>query len=299
MNKHFLSSQDFTPEQYIEVIELALKLKKERPIHNRVLENKSVGVYTTKPSLRTRLSFEVAISELGGNSLFIQKDEIGIGTRESHEDVANVLSRYLSCFIVRSHDQAGLEKLAQYSPIPIINALTDKEHPCQVIADLITIQETFGKLKGVKLAYIGDGNNMTHSLMIASAIVGIEFTAICPPTREPDNYYLDLACKLAEKYNNPFPVVCNDALLASTVDVVYTDVWESMGDSLNNTDLFRPYQINNELLQNKDIKVLHCLPAHKEEEISTEIFEKNKELIFNQAENRLHAQKALLFYLFG
>lgn len=297
MVKHFLSSADFDKEQYLELLRIATESKQK--VHNNlILNNKVAGIYTNKPSLRTRISFEVGIKELGGSSIFIKNDEISLGEREDYQDVARVLSRYLDLFIVRSHDQAGLETLAKYSDIPIINALTNKEHPCQALADVLTLTQYFTDIKGLKLTYIGDGNNVTHSLAIISAILGIELTIITPPEHEIHNDYLDLSMQLATKYNHPMPVCCNDPVVAQYADVVYGDVWSSMGDDSGDQDKvnnkFQPYQINAELLGNKNIKVLHCLPAHKGEEITEEIFEQNANIIFDQAENRLHAQKAIM-----
>ena len=296
--RDFLSSADLLLAQYLELIDLAADLKRNRYDHPKKLSGLNVGIFSTKPSLRTRLSFEIAINELGGNALFIRNDEIGLGTRESYEDVAQVLSRYLAAFIVRSNDQVGLHKLAEHATIPIINALTDQEHPCQILADLLTLHERFGDLKGLKLAYIGDGNNVSQSLMLASAIVGIELTVITPPGHEPNNHYLDLSQKLAAKSEHVYPMVCNDISLAKGMDALYTDVWHSMGQEGGPKQAFKGYQVNADIIGDRQISVMHCLPAHKGEEISEETFEQNAKLIFDQAENRLHAQKALLYKLF-
>lgn len=298
--KDLLSIADLDKEQLFELINLSIKLKKERKTHEKSLTNETIGVLTSKPSLRTRLSFEVAIIELGGNSLFIKNEEVGLGIREEAEDIAKVISRYLSAMVVRAHEHKHVADLAKHSSIPIINALTDSEHPCQIIADLLTIQETFGKLENIKLGYVGDGNNVTNSLMLASAIAGIEFYAITPPGHEPDKNYVNQASELAKKYSSPSPSVTNAFEEISRMDVLYTDVWISMGDNTPKEKIFeafRPYQLNKETLRGKSIPVLHCLPAHKEEEISKEVFDANSELIFQQAENRLHAQKSVLLKL--
>ncbi len=298
--KDFLSIADLTAEQILELLQLAKRLKKERYTHEKPLTGKTIGLLTTKPSLRTRLSFEIGAMELGAHSLFIRNDEVGLGTRESYSDIANVVSRYLAALVVRSHDQKGLIELAQASSIPVINALTDDEHPCQILADLLTIEETFGKLAGIKLTYVGDGNNVTKSLMLASAILGIEFTAITPSGYEPSKEAVNQASQLARKHNAPSPIISNDVQLIKEADVLYTDVWVSMGQEGSKKsvqDIFGNYQINSNNLGAKDIKVLHCLPAHKSEEISEEVFNQNANLIFDQAENRLHAQKALLVKL--
>ncbi len=299
--KDFLSIADFNLEQINQVLTLASKLKKERPKHKQVLKDKIIGVFTTKPSLRTRISFEIAILELGGKTLFIKDDEIGLGSRESYSDVSQVLSRYFNAFIIRSNDHKGLLELASISKISIINALTDEEHPCQILADLLTLQEIFGELKGLKLSYIGDANNVSNSLMLASVIIGIEFKIICPDEFKPQEKYIKKAKNLAKEYNSPQIQISNNPNECIDADVLYTDTWISMGQKVekNHKEKFSKYQLNSDLLKNKNIPVLHCLPAHKGEEISIELFEKNSNNIFNQAENRLHAQKALLEILLG
>ena len=295
----FLSIANLQAAQIQSVINLALKLKNQTQNENQdLLRGKVIGLYTTKPSLRTRLSFEVGIRQMGGHSLFIQDQEIGFGKRESGSDIAQVLSRYLDAFIVRSHDHLGLKELAQFAQIPIINALTDQEHPCQALADFLTIQENFGKLAGIKLSYVGDGNNVCHSLMLGSAILGLEFVAITPNGREPAKDIVNQASHLAKQNGNQAPVICDNLHEAQKADILYTDVWQSMGqeNSLEKTkQIFAPYQLNNQSVG--QIPVLHCLPAHKGAEISEELFNQNASLIFRQAENRLHAQKALLIKL--
>ena len=297
--KDLISIADLNQAQIIELVELAANLKANRKTHQKLLTGLTGGLLTTKPSLRTRLSFEIGLLELGAHSLFIRNDEVGLGVRESYEDVANVLSRYLSVLIVRSHDHKGLIDLAKHSTIPIINALTDEEHPCQALSDLLTIYEQFNRLKGVKLAYIGDGNNVCVSLMLASAIAGLEFTAITPTGTEPNKDTVNRASQLAKQNGTLAPNITNDPKAVLEADILYTDVWVSMGDEgkQKSKNIFQNYQINANLLNGKSIPVLHCLPAHKEEEISQEIFDKNKKLIFDQAENRLHMQKAILVKL--
>ena len=311
-NKNFISSADLNREELLALLDLASELKAQRKIFKQTsqtnnlscfLKNKIAGIFTTKPSLRTRISFEVALKELGAETLFIKDDEIGLGTRESYEDVANIISRYLDIFIIRSNSQAGLEKLVQNSSIPVINALTDKEHPCQALADFLTIKELF-KLKNnfsdLKLTYIGDGNNVANSLMLTSAILGVNFKAICPKNFEVNNLYFEKACELAKLNNTSLPVISNNTELCQDSDVIYTDVWVSMGQNKNiPSKEFLKYQVNSSILKNKNIPVMHCLPAHKNEEISEEIFNKNTSLIFEQAENRLHAQKALIKIIFN
>ncbi|HEY9885705.1 MAG TPA: ornithine carbamoyltransferase [Vampirovibrionales bacterium] len=303
--KDFVSVADLNAEQINEVIDTALELKRNRKTHKKHLANKNVGVYTNKPSLRTRLSFELAITELGGTSLFIKDDEIGLGKREEISDVAQVLSRYFDAFVIRTHKHEEVEELATHSRLSVINALTDAEHPCQTMADLLSIKEHFGNLEGIKLSYVGDGNNVAISLMLASAIIGLEFTAITPDGFEPPKKYVDLATKLAKENSSnnlqiKAPKITNDVSAIAQADILYTDVWESMGQSKlpeNVKEAFMKYQLNHRTLEDKDIPVLHCLPAYKGKEISRELFDKNAETIFNQAENRMHAQKSILVKL--
>lgn len=299
-SKNLLSIVDLNQAQINELLRLAIELKRERRTHKRLLAGHTGGLLTTKPSLRTRLSFEVGLVELGANSLFIRNDEIGMGIRESYEDIARVLSKYLSVLIVRSHDHKGLVELASHATIPIINALTEEEHPCQALSDLLSIYEYFQRVKDVRLTYIGDGNNVCTSLMLMSATVGIEFTAITPMGLEPSRETVDKASQIAKSLGFFAPRITNDPLyMRESTDILYTDVWVSMGEEnkAKNKKIFQDYQVNESLMGNKNIPVLHCLPAHKGEEISKEVFEKNKELIFNQSENRLHMQKAILIKL--
>lgn len=298
--KDFLSISDLSAEQIADLLELAKEVKTQRHSHPKYLQGKSIGILTSKPSLRTRLSFEVGLMELGAQSLFIKNDEVGLGERESYADIARVISRYFAAFVVRTHEHKGLIELAKYSSIPIVNALSDSEHPCQILADFLTVKETFGKLKGVKLCYIGDGNNVAVSLMLGSALTGIEFSLVAPSGYEPPKNYVDLSSHLAKRNGSPVPNISNDLAVAAEADILYTDVWISMGQESTKEKVkktFEPYQINKGLTGSRNIPVLHCLPAHREEEITEEVFEQNAKLIFDQAENRLHAQKALLIKL--
>lgn len=297
--KDLLSIADLNESQINDLLELAGTLKANRfdPSHPKPLIGKSIGILTSKPSLRTRLSFEVGLMELGAHSVFIKNDEVGLGQRESYNDVARVISRYFAAFIVRTHEHNGLLELAKHASIPIINALSDSEHPCQILADFLTIKERFGRLKGVKLCYVGDGNNVAVSLMLGSAITGIEFCLITPSGYEPPKAQVDRASGLAKKNASPLPNITNDLNQASKADILYTDVWISMGQDNSKERIekdFGPYQINRQVSENGRIPILHCLPAHRGEEITDEAFEDNANLIFDQAENRLHAQKALL-----
>jgi ornithine carbamoyltransferase len=301
-SKHFLSINDLDPEEFLEILSSAKKLKPNRRNHERTLREQVGGIITTKPSLRTRLSFEVGLLELGAKALFIRNEEIGLGERESYADIIRVLERYVDILIVRTHDHNGLIEMVKHanSSINIINALTSEEHPCQALADFLTLKENFNEFKNLKLTYIGDGNNVCHSLMLASSLLQVKFTAITPPGYEPNLKYINLAIQNAKKLSGKEPQITNDIQKALDADILYTDVWVSMGESANNKSQsdFENYKINEALLKNKNIPVLHCLPAHKDQEISEGVFEKNAKLIFDQAENRLHAQKALMLHLY-
>ncbi len=248
-----------------------------------------------KPSLRTRISFEVGMSQLGGTSVILSSNEIQIGEREARSDVARVMSRYLDALMIRTFGHDILSETAEASDIPIINGLSDTEHPCQTIADLLTIREHYGSFKGLKIAYIGDGNNTAKSLMLACAKLGIKFHIACPKGYEPGS-----------EYESKYSTVCNSVgEAAQSADVIYTDVWASMGqekEAKKRKKIFAGYQINKALLEDfakKTTIVLHCLPAHRGEEITAEALEKHEETILNQAENRLHTQKAILISLLG
>ena len=298
--KHFLSINDLDPEQFISILDSATQLKANRRNHEKTLAGQVGGIITTKPSLRTRLSFEIGLLELGAKALFVRNEEVGLGERESYADIVRVLERYLDFLIVRTHDHQGLIEMVKYSSsLNIINALTSEEHPCQILADFLTIKENFKTFKNLKLTYIGDGNNVCHSLMLASSLLGVEFTAITPAKYEPNAKYIDLAIKNAKRLSGKEPKMTNDIQKALEADILYTDVWVSMGESVDHKSQsdFENYKINESLLKNKNIPVLHCLPAHKDQEISDEVFENNAKLIFDQAENRLHAQKALMLHL--
>ncbi|MDX1918861.1 MAG: ornithine carbamoyltransferase [Candidatus Caenarcaniphilales bacterium] len=297
--KDLLSIADLKPDQVDELIESAMQLKANRAQHPKYLAGKTYGLLFSKPSLRTRLSFETGIFELGGQSLFIREEEFGLGSRESIEDIAKVVSRYLAGLIVRSHNHLTLQRMAGFGECNFINALTDIEHPCQALADLLTLRECFGDTKGLKLTYIGDGNNVAVSLMLLSAISGIAFSAITPPRHEPKSAFVNQAAMLAKQYGSPSPLITNDPVYAADADLLYGDVWVSMGEQSQGDERadFSPYQIDHALMQGRKIPVMHCLPAHQGEEISVEVFSENAALIYNQAENRLHIQKAILVKL--
>lgn len=297
--KHLLKLSDLTSEEIFEILDLADKLKKERKegIEHKYLKDKKLGMIFSKSSTRTRVSFEVGMFELGGSALFLSANEIQIGRGEPVEDTARVLSRYLDGIMIRTFAQQEVEDLAKYGSIPIINGLTDYCHPCQVLADLQTIREKKGSLEGKKLCFVGDGNNMANSLIVGCIKAGMKVSIACPSEYKPDSDII----KWAEESGR---FECTDNVLeaAANSDVLYTDVWASMGQEKEKEErekVFNGYQINDEVMAvtNDGCMVLHCLPAHREEEITTKVFEEHADEIFEQAENRLHAQKAVLIKL--
>ncbi|GHV47960.1 ornithine carbamoyltransferase [Clostridia bacterium] len=295
--KHLLKLLDLSPEEIIDILNLADQLKYEQKhnIKHHHLSGKSLGMIFTKASTRTRVSFETGMYQLGGQALFLSGNDLQIGRGEPVEDTARVLSRYLSAIMIRTYGQKEVEDLAKHGTIPVINGLTDYAHPCQVLADLMTIREYKNKFDGLKLAYIGDGNNMANSLTVGALKVGMNVTLACPKGYEPDGSVLDFA----KTYGN-FILTDDPEEAARGADVVYTDVWASMGqegESEKRRAAFSgKYQVNDRIMSraNPGAIVLHCLPAHREEEITAEVFEKHAAEIFDEAENRLHAQKAVL-----
>ncbi|MCM1363783.1 MAG: ornithine carbamoyltransferase [Faecalibacterium sp.] len=294
--KHLLRLQDWTTEEITQTLDLADKLKYEKKngIEHHILKGKTLGMIFQKSSTRTRVSFEVGMYDLGGSALFLSSRDLQIGRGEPVEDTARVLSRFLDCIMIRTFDQEEVEKLAEYGSIPIINGLTDYCHPCQVLADLQTIREHKGSLEGKKLCYIGDGNNMANSLIAGGIRTGMKVAVACPKTYQPDAELMAWA-----KENGDF--TCTDDILAAAkdADVLYTDVWASMGqegEAEERKKIFKNYQINDAVMAvaKSDAMVLHCLPAHREEEITAKVFEEHANEIFDEAENRLHAQKAVL-----
>lgn len=300
--KHFLKLLDCTTEEIIELLDLADQLKKyvKEGKEHHFLKGKTLGMIFEKSSTRTRVSFETGMYQLGGHALFISSKDAQIGRGEPTEDTARVLSRYLNGIMIRTYEQEEVETLAKYGSIPIINGLTDFCHPCQVMADLQTIREHKGKLEGLKMCYIGDGNNMANSLIVGGLKVGMTVSIACPEGYRPDGKILDFA----KEYGDKFILTDDPKVAAKNADVVITDVWASMGqeeEQAIRAKAFDGYQINAELmaLTNKGCMVQHCLPAHRGEEITAEVFEAHADEIFDEAENRLHAQKAILVKLMG
>ncbi len=292
---------DLTAEEIIELLNIAdqLKFEQKNGIEHRMLSGKTLGMIFSKASTRTRVSFEVGMYQLGGNAIFLTDNETQIGRGEPIEDTARVLSRYVDGIMIRTFKQSDVENLAAYGTIPIINGLTDYCHPCQVLADLMTIREIKKSFKGLKVCFIGDGNNMANSLIVGCIKMGMKIAICCPNDYRPDAALMEWGFKLG------MLEVTDDLKKAALgSDVLYTDVWASMGqehERAKRIKAFSGYQINDEIMSiaNEDAIVLHCLPAHKGEEITAEVFEKHADEIFEEAENRLHAQKAVLAKVMG
>ena len=297
--KHLLKLSDLTSEEIVEILNLAdqLKYEKKNGIEHKHLAGKSLGMIFEKSSTRTRVSFEVGMYELGGNPMFLSSNDLQIGRGEPVEDTARVLSRFVDGIMIRTFAQKEVEDLAKYGSIPIINGLTDYAHPCQVLADLLTISEHKGKLAGLKLCFIGDGNNMANSLIVGCIKCGMSVAIACPDDYQPDADIMAWA-----KENGDFVCTSDIEAAVAGADVVYTDVWASMGQEAEaeaRKKVFANFQVNEKFmaLANEGAMVLHCLPAHRGEEITAETFEKHADEIFDEAENRLHAQKAVLVML--
>lgn len=299
--KHLLKLQDLDKSEILDLLNLADQLKYETKhgIEHHLLKGKTLGMIFQKSSTRTRVSFETGMYQLGGQALFLSNRDLQIGRGEPVQDTARVLSRYLDGIMIRTFEQKEVEDLAKYGSIPIINGLTDYCHPCQVLADLMTIREHKKSFDGLKFCFIGDGNNMANSLIIGAITMGMECAIACPDDYKPDAEIMKWASE-----NGKFTCSSNIIECAKDADVLYTDVWASMGQEQEKAErekIFKDYQINNDVLAaaHNDAMVLHCLPAHRGEEITAEVFETHADEIFDEAENRLHAQKAVLVKLLG
>lgn len=285
-----------------DLIDLAIRLKKERGNHGAPLAGKTLGMIFEKQSTRTRVSFDVAMSELGGHPTVISASDMQMGRGETVSDTAKVLSRFVHGIMYRAYSHRMVRELADNATIPVISGLDDVEHPCQALADMVTIKEKKGKFKGLKLVYLGDGNNVTNSLMLASAILGMDMVVSCPPSRMPSMEIFEKAKKIADGNGSSLTIEHDPMKASKDADAVYADVWISMGDSLTKEEAFRlfgDYQINSRIMSvaKKDCIVMHCLPAHRDEEVSAEVLDGPHSVIFDQTENRLHAQKAILYTL--
>ncbi len=298
--KHLLKLLDLSTEEITQILDLADQLKYElkNGIPHRHLEGKTLGMIFQKSSTRTRVSFETGMYQLGGHPLFLSSKDLQIGRGEPVQDTARVLSRYLDGIMIRTFEQKEVEDLVKYGSIPIINGLTDFAHPCQVLADLMTIREYKNKLEGLKFCFIGDGNNMANSLTVGCLKMGMSVSLACPQGYYPPAEILDFA----KTYGDKFEIVNDPVTAAKDADVIYTDVWASMGqegEAEKRKLAFKGYQVNDDVMNaaKPDAIVQHCLPAHREEEITEKVFEAHADEIFDEAENRLHAQKAVMVLL--
>jgi ornithine carbamoyltransferase len=299
--RDFLSVESVSPAELQTLLQRAAEIKGDRRATD-ALAGKSVAMIFEKPSTRTRISFEVAIAELGGTPLPLSSAELQLGRGETVEDTARVLSRYVHAVVVRTFGQDRLEALAAAGSIPVVNALSDLEHPCQALADLLTIQEHLGSLEGKTLAYVGDGNNVAHSLLLAGAMTGMRVVVATPPGYEPIPQIVKRAEELASQTGGAIVVTTDAAGGVRDADAVYTDVWASMGQEREAAErklIFAPYQVNKVLVARAkpDAIVLHCLPAHRGEEITDDVIDGKQSVVWDQAENRLHVQKALLEWI--
>jgi ornithine carbamoyltransferase len=304
--KHFLTLLDYTSQQVKELLDLAILLKKyqKEGIAHPFLAGQTLVMIFEKSSTRTRVSFEIGMSQLGGFGLFLSSNDSQLGRGEPISDTAQVLSRYADGIMIRTHGHEIIEELAKHSTVPVINALTEDFHPCQALADLLTIYEVKGSFEGLKTVYVGDGNNVAHSLLIACAKVGIDVAIATPVGYEPKEWIVEEIKTICQETGATF-LLTNDPIEAvRDADVIYTDVWTSMGheeESAKRLAEFNSFQINQALVEHakSDYIFLHCLPAHREEEVTAEIIDGKHSHVFDQAENRLHAQKAVLVALMG
>ncbi len=304
MKKDLVSIKDLSALEIDGILGLTEQLKTDRTKFSKVLAGKTLVLIFQKPSNRTRVSFEVGMYQLGGYSIYLRPDEINLGVRETLKDAAKTLSRYGDALVLRTFEHQNVLDMAQYSDKPVINGLSDFSHPCQALADVYTIKENFKKLKGVNLAYIGDGNNVCNSLLFVCSKLGININIATPKGYEPDSAVVKTAVEFAKDtssrinlFNNPYEAV-------KGMDVLYTDVWASMGqedETERRKKLFKEFQINETLMKlaKKGVLIMHCLPAHRGEEITDEVIDSPNSVVFDQAENRMHVQKAILIKLLG
>jgi ornithine carbamoyltransferase len=301
LTRHYLSVADLSPDEILRLLDRALELKRFG-MRTAPLAGRTAALMFQKPSLRTRVSFEVAMLQLGGQAVYLSPAEIQLGQREGAVDVARVLSRYVDVIVARVFLHSDVVALAENASVPVINALSDREHPCQILADLLTLYERRGSLRGLRLAYVGDGNNVAHSLALAAPALGIDLRFACPDGYEPDPLIMEEAQSGArtgaiELFRDPREAV-------REVDAVYTDAWYSMGqesEAETRAPVFRRYQLNDQLLSyaGPSVIAMHCLPAHRNQEITDEVMDGAASAVYDQAENRLHVQKALLLKLLG
>ncbi|MDQ0430879.1 ornithine carbamoyltransferase [Planomicrobium stackebrandtii] len=302
IQEDFLSLKDYSTDEIMDLLHLAIELKKPENKYLPLLKGKVLGMIFEKSSTRTRVSFEAGMLQLGGNAMFLSSQDTQMGRGETIADTGRVLSGYLDGLMIRTFHQSVVQELADFSSIPVINGLTDDYHPCQVLADLMTILEHFGTLKGKKMAYIGDGNNMANSLMIGAAKVGMDISIASPAAYAPTPEMVALAKDIAQYTDSTIVITESPEQAVAGSDIIYTDVWASMGqeqEAIERLKHFQGFQVNEELVKhaNQDYIFMHCLPAHREEEVTTAILEGPHSVIFQESENRLHAQKAVLVAL--
>jgi ornithine carbamoyltransferase len=298
----FLSLRDFTPDQVRHLLDLALDIKARPAAFSTALKGKTLALIFEKPSLRTRVSFDVGIQQLGGFSVYLSPAEINLGKRESIHDVAKNLERMVQGIMIRTFAHEIVVEMAREASVPVINGLTDYSHPCQAMADFLTVREVKGRTEGIKLAFVGDGNNVAHSLMFAGALLGAHISIVTPPGYEPKADATAWATAQAAKTGGSC-VVTNDPVGGVRgADVIYTDVWASMGqeaEAAARKKIFMPYQVNEAMVANAktDVSFMHCLPAHRGEEVTAGVIDSPRSVVFQEAENRLHAQKAVMLEL--
>ena len=300
--RDLISIQDFSPDELACALELATAMKARPADFRGVLQGKQIVLFFEKPSLRTRLTFEAGINSLGGSSFFVDQTQSRLGARESLSDVAHNLERWIDGVVLRTFAHETVTTMAMHASIPVINALSEKEHPCQAMADMLTLQEHFGDLRGVHLAYVGDGNNVAHSLMLIAASLGASISVGTPVGYEPDPAVTQAARELASASGGNVELVNDPIEAVSGADAVYTDVWASMGqedESAERQKLFAPYQVNQKLFScaAKHAVFMHCLPAHRGDEVMASVIDSPRSVVFDQAENRLHIQKSILVLL--
>ncbi len=302
MPEHLISIADLAEGQLESILELALQLESAPQAHRNALSGKSIGLYFEKSSTRTRVSFEAGTAQLGGQPIFLSNRDLQIGRGETIADTARVLSRYVNLLMLRTFEHGTVVEMAEHATVPVINGLTDELHPCQALADLMTVQQEFGELRGRKVAYIGDGNNVAHSLMIACARAGVDFSIASPPGYEVADKYLDLAAGLAADTGAGIETGADPHAAAAGADAVYSDVWTSMGQEKEQEQRladFDGYTVDDDLMSRAaDHAIyLHCLPCHRGEEVTASVVDGPRSRVFDQAENRMHTQKAVMLRL--
>lgn len=302
MKRDLISIEDLKTEEIFGVLDLAHEVKTDRRAYAESLKGRSIGLIFQKPSNRTRVSFEIGMVQLGGYALYLGPSEIGMGGREAAKDVARVLARYLDGLVARTYKHEDVVELARYAEVPVINGLSDRAHPCQALADIFTVKEKLGRLKGITLAYVGDGNNVLNSLMCAAAKVGLDMKIATPKGYEPEPSVVSMVKSFAKQSGATFVFSNEPRIAAKGADALYTDVWVSMGqeaEARKREKAFRGFQINDALMKlaKRPCLVMHCLPAHRSQEITDSVIDSKSSVVYDQAENRMHVEKAILLKL--